>query len=81
MEMKDYAHRAGMLAPGRIPNTQVRQSESRQAMLKAELAVRGIELKQIDGGRFSVVRWGLSRTLNSLDAVAAFAQQMGVPHG
>lgn len=56
-------------------------SVGRRASLAAALALRGFELKQTDKGTYIVVRWGLSRELNSLDAVAGFAKHVGVQHG
>lgn len=45
--------------------------------LRAALALRGHELHQLADGTFLVRRWGLTRDLSDLDAVEAFARQVG----
>ena len=50
----------------------------RFATLVAELALRGYEFNQTAEGAFIVHRWGQTRALDALDAVAGFARQVGV---
>lgn len=45
--------------------------------LRARLALRGYELRDLPAGGHVVVRWLMSRELLSLDAVEAFAGQVG----
>ena len=55
----------------------------RFATLAARLALAGWSLTRTDAGdgpvRFFAGRWGQARELASLDAVAAFAEQVGAP--
>lgn len=45
---------------------------------RAKLALKGHELYQLDGGAgFLVRRWGLSKELRDLAAVADFCRQVG----
>lgn len=45
---------------------------------RAKLALKGHELYRLDGGAgFLVRRWGLSKELRDLAAVAEFCQQVG----
>ena len=45
--------------------------------LRARLALRGYELRELDRGALLVARWSMSRELASLDAAEAFAGQVG----
>ena len=81
MTANDYGPGPGMSAPAYVSDESARLAEKRRATLVAELALRGYELKRTAEGTFIVHRWGLTRALDSLDAVASFAQQMGVHHG
>jgi hypothetical protein len=81
MTASSYGLEPGMGAPAPVPDEQGRRAEKRRATLVAELALRGHELKQPEAGTYSVHRWGLSRALDSLDAVAGFARQVGVQYG
>lgn len=49
----------------------------RLATLRARLALRGYELRDRPAGGHVVVRWLMSRELPSLEAVEAFAGQVG----
>lgn len=71
----------GMDAPACLSDESARLAEKRRTTLVAELALRGYELRRTAEGMFIVHRWGLTRALDSLDAVAGFAQQVGVRHG
>lgn len=53
-------------------------SAKRAATLGALLAMDGWELRALPNGAHTVSRWGHSRHCTSLDAVAAFAKQVGV---
>ena len=81
MTENDYGPGPGMGAPACVADASARMAEKRRAALAAELALRGYELKRTAEGTFIVHRWGLTRALDSLDAVASFAQQVGVHHG
>ena len=73
MTENDYGPGPGMGAPACVSDESARMA--------AELALRGYELTRTAEGTFIVHRWGLTRTLDSLDEVASFAQQVGVQHG
>ena len=77
----DYGPGPGIGAPACVSDESARLAEKRRATLVAELALRGYELKRTAEGTFIVHRWGLTRELDCLDAVARFAQQVGVAHG
>ena len=81
MNQIGYGPRPGMGAPACVADESARLAEKHHATLVAELALRGYELKRTGDGTFIVHRWGLTRALDSLDAVASFAQQVGVTHG
>ena len=51
----------------------------RTARLRAELAQRGFELRQLPNGAYMVHRWGRAAHLTDLDGVAQFARRVGVP--
>lgn len=54
--------------------------DERMARIRAALQLRGFELAISDEhGRavFIVAKWGLSKTLHSVDALAEFAEQAG----
>lgn len=53
------------------------QQVKRIATLRAALALRGFELRRLDGGGWLITRWNLSREAAHLDAVAAFTRQVG----
>lgn len=48
------------------------------AALTAKFAHRGHAVHELPGGGFAVCRWGLSRHCASLEALHAFAVQIGV---
>ena len=81
MTANDYGPGPGMGAPACGSDELARLAEKRRATLVAELALRGYALKRMAEGTFIEHRWGLTRALHSLDAVARFAQQVGVTHG
>lgn len=45
--------------------------------LRAQLAMKGVELHATDGGLYIVRRWGLCRDLRDLAEVECFAKQVG----
>lgn len=45
--------------------------------LCAALALRGHQVHELASGEYLVTRWGLSRVCPSLDALQAFARQIG----
>jgi hypothetical protein len=49
-----------------------RYQEKRYATLAAQAALQGLELRRLHDGSFVVVRWGLTRHLQTVDAVAQF---------
>ena len=52
-------------------------ADKEKATLRAQLAMRGIELRELSDGSFIATRWNLCRALQTLEAVAAFARQTG----
>ena len=63
----------------------VAEADKAFTTLRATLAMRGFELHVVGDGEggaaYLVRRWSVSRTLQSLGAVRAFADRAGVPHG
>lgn len=62
--------------------TSTHDEAKRRATLAAQMALAGFELRRaVDvhgaGERFTVTRWNLARTFDSLDAVEAFGRQVG----
>lgn len=56
------------------------------SLLRAQLAQAGHTLSRTETGGdgayiYSVSRWGMVRELRDIDAVRAFARQVGVTHG
>ena len=54
-----------------------RAAVKRRATLTAQMAMAGFELRQAPDGAFVASRWNLAKALPDLDAVAAFAKQVG----
>ena len=81
MTANNYGPGPGIGAPVCLSDESARLAEGRRATLTAELAFRGYELRRTAEGTFIVHRWGLTQVLDSLDAVAGFARQVGVQHG
>ena len=55
-------------------------TDKRFATLRAELALRGHALRRTDtdeGPRYLIARWGMTRELRDLAAVARFLEQVG----
>lgn len=77
MTANDYGPGPGTGAPACLSDGSERLAEKRRATLAAELALRGYELRLAAEGTFIVHRWGLTRDLDSLDAVVGFARQVG----
>lgn len=50
----------------------------RLATLRARLALTGWVLHTSNDGAHMITRWGMAKHCNSLDAVEAFARQVGV---
>lgn len=60
------------------PKSNAEAQRKRLATVQDQLARRGHELHAVSpAGVFIVRRWGLSRTLQSLDDVETFARQVG----
>ena len=49
----------------------------RRETLAAKLALRGYELQQTADGAWLITRWNMARHATDLDAVEAFARQVG----
>jgi len=49
----------------------------RLATVRTHLAFRGFELRESTGGPLLIVKWGLVREANSIEAAESFARQVG----
>lgn len=54
------------------------ERDARFARVRDALAARGFDLIVTDGPKYIVCRWGRARDLGDMDAVEAFARQVGV---
>lgn len=72
MSAVDFTHQA---AEALRQATQA--ADKRLATLRAELALHGFEVRVLPGPAYLVAKWNLSKTLESVDALAAFAAQVG----
>ncbi len=86
-ESDEALNRANGQGPGEQDRTDSRHSADagdsaqgkRIASLQAALALRGFELRPRHGGGWLIVRWNLVRDAGDLQAVEAFARQVGAP--
>jgi len=51
--------------------------EKRLATLKAQLAMRGVEVYELASGAYVATRWGLTKHCIDIESLEAFARQIG----
>lgn len=64
-------------SPNRTDDGATSQTSKALSTVRASLALKGYELRDLAGGGWLICRWNMAREARDMDAVEAFARQVG----